>query len=261
MRRIPTYVDGLDQLLQGGIPVGNSVLVTGAPGTMKTSIAYYVMYRNALHGEPGLYVSLKQRRESLLHHMQGLGLQCEKTAGYLSILDLPGLLAKFPVDRGRPCLSLFKLFALSIKRSFDYHLLVVDSLGALGTIAMFRDFRREVFNLLRWLRSLDCTLIMLSDLPSAGHTGSDGPTAFSEHGEEYLADGIIHLRTSEREDIGTQRQLRVVKMRGTRHDLGYHDLLFENGFRLIRNPTMARSFSARFSRLARSGESEEREVT
>ena len=37
MKRIPTHVDGLDEVLGGGVPEGNVVLVSGSPGTMKTT--------------------------------------------------------------------------------------------------------------------------------------------------------------------------------------------------------------------------------
>jgi len=45
MKRIPTNVDGLDEVLGGGIPEGNIVLLSGAPGTMKTSLSYHVLHQ------------------------------------------------------------------------------------------------------------------------------------------------------------------------------------------------------------------------
>src|SRR5207244_910383 len=62
MKRIPTKMEGLDDVLGGGIPDGGVVLVSGAPGTMKTSLTYHILHENALDGVRGLYVSLEQSR-------------------------------------------------------------------------------------------------------------------------------------------------------------------------------------------------------
>ena len=53
MKRVVTNVEGLDELLGGGIPEGNIVLVSGAPGTMKTSLTYHILHTNALDGLRG----------------------------------------------------------------------------------------------------------------------------------------------------------------------------------------------------------------
>ncbi|MGI0149406.1 MAG: ATPase domain-containing protein, partial [Thermoplasmata archaeon] len=58
--------------------------------------------------------------------------------------------------------------------------------------------------------------------------------AYAKDKEEYLADGIVHLRLARQGEFGMQRQLRVVKMRGTRHETGYHALVFDNGWKVTR---------------------------
>ena len=88
MKRIQTKMEGLDEVLGGGIPEGSVVLVSGAPGTMKTSLTYHILHANALAGVRGLYVSLEQSRASLVDHTEGLGYRLEDADGKLSILDL-----------------------------------------------------------------------------------------------------------------------------------------------------------------------------
>ena len=41
-----TYIEGLDEELGGGIQKGHVVLVSGTPGTMKSSSILYMMYQN-----------------------------------------------------------------------------------------------------------------------------------------------------------------------------------------------------------------------
>lgn len=85
------------------------------------------------------------------------------------------------------------------------------------------------------IRDLECTTFLLGELPTDRTGGADPRrAAYAKNKEDYLADGIVHLRLARQGDFGMQRQLRVVKMRGTRHDTGYHALVFDNGFRVTR---------------------------
>ena len=112
---------------------------------------------------------------------------------------------------------------------------MIDSLDALEFLAKFADIRRETFALVRWLRGLQATTFLLGELPTDPwlRSGSE-PASFAKHKEDYLVDGIVHLRMTRQGEFGMARQLRVVKMRGTRHDPDYHALVFDNGFRVTR---------------------------
>src|SRR5256886_12791208 len=86
---VKTHIRGFDEdVLRGGIPQGHVVLVRGASGTMKSSLAYYVLYHNALAGSPGLYVTLEQTAAGLLEHVPELGLQATSVSEALPILRL-----------------------------------------------------------------------------------------------------------------------------------------------------------------------------
>src|SRR5204862_481177 len=84
-----THIRGFDEeVLRGGIPQGHVILIRGASGTMKSSLAYYILYHNALGGLPGLYVTLGQTAGSLLEHVASLGLKATTVSDALPILDL-----------------------------------------------------------------------------------------------------------------------------------------------------------------------------
>src|SRR3972149_1115334 len=86
---IRTFIRGFDEdVLRGGMPEGHVILIRGSSGTMKSSLAYYVLYHNALQGTPGLYVSLEQSAGSLLEHIASLGLRATSVSDALPILDL-----------------------------------------------------------------------------------------------------------------------------------------------------------------------------
>ena len=62
MERIKTGVPGFDGLIEGGIPKGRSVLVSGATGTGKTIFCMQYLYNGAKQfKEPGIYVTLDER--------------------------------------------------------------------------------------------------------------------------------------------------------------------------------------------------------
>jgi RecA/RadA recombinase len=59
MERIKTYIDRLDEQLEGGIPKGSISLICGVAGCMKSSFAYSILYNNAVVGDKkGLYITL-----------------------------------------------------------------------------------------------------------------------------------------------------------------------------------------------------------
>ncbi|TLZ51514.1 MAG: hypothetical protein E6K18_04710 [Methanobacteriota archaeon] len=228
MKRITTGADGLDEILGGGIPQGSVVLLAGAPGTMKTSVAYHVLNANALKGMKGLYISLEQSRASLVDHVVGMGFDPRATKDTLSILDLANLRKR--MGDGGSWMDLFRMYTQSIRAGFPYQILVLDSLDALELLAKFQNYRQDVYELFKWLRGLGATSIVLGELPTT--SARDAPDAFGKHREDYLADGIVHLRLEKRGDFEVKRVIRVVKMRGANHDTGYHSLSFDKGFRV-----------------------------
>lgn len=56
--RAPTYIPGLDEILEGGLPRGRTTVVNGGPGSGKTLRALEFLYRGVLAGEPGITILL-----------------------------------------------------------------------------------------------------------------------------------------------------------------------------------------------------------
>lgn len=61
MERIKTHIERMDERLEGGIPKGTISLICGVAGCMKSSLAYSILYKNAVEGNlKGLYITLEQ---------------------------------------------------------------------------------------------------------------------------------------------------------------------------------------------------------
>jgi len=225
--RIPTYVVGLDERLGGGIPRGHIVLVSGPPGSLKSSFVYRILYHQALErATAGLYLSMEQSRASLSAQMTALGMDPAKAKG-VHVIDVRALRREIEEMREQPRWLLgLRQQLLRYKEEIGCDLLAVDSLDALYTLTSFENPRNEVFQFFEELRELDATVFLVSEM-------ARDSTRFAKYGvEEFLADTIVHLRMRE-VDVGmstsVRRYIGVVKMRGVDHDLDYFPLLVEGG--------------------------------
>ena len=221
--RIPTYIEGFDEKLDGGIPEGSVVLLAGGTGTMKSSVAFSILFYNALNASrKSVYISLEQSRRSLLQNMGYMGMDIEKTPDNLSVLDL-GLIRKSLKDIGNQnWLQVFKMYAENLKNNMNYDLLVVDTLSILELLASFEDPRTELFHFFNWVRDLKVTSFLISEM-------DPDSLQYGRYEEDFIADGVLHLVMEEKGDTNVQRKIRCVKMRSANHSPNFFTLMFSKG--------------------------------
>jgi len=219
--RIPTFIKGFDEHLEGGILPGSVMLIMGEPGTMKSSLAYSILHHNAKQGKNGLYVSLEQGRKSVITQMASLGMVYDEVDANLSILDLAILRKKMKLGK-KSWMEVFKMYAVNLRKSLNYEILVIDSLTILELLSSFREPRIELFEFFEWLRDMNVNTILPTEMNSKGDI-------LTTYGEDYLADAIIHLKMERVGDVNIQRRLRVVKLRATNHSPNFFTLLHGDG--------------------------------
>jgi len=219
--RIPTFIKGLDEQIEGGIPQGFVVLVMGEPGTLKSSLAYSILHFNAKSGKSCLYVTLEQSRRSFIAQMASLGMAHETVESNLSVLDLAILRKKMKLGK-KSWMEVFKMYAVNLRKSLNYELLVIDSLTVLELLSAFREPRIELFEFFEWLRDMGIVTILPTEMTAKGDV-------LTPYGEDYLADGIIHLKMERVGDVNIQRRLRMVKLRATNHSTNFFTLLPQEG--------------------------------
>src|SRR5207302_975221 len=131
-KKISTYIEGLDEVLGGGFPVGHVVLLSGLPGTMKSTLSYAILHRNAKErGARCLYVSLEQTRKSLEDQMAAMGFDVEGVRGDVHILDVGTIQKEIGKSATKPWMEFLRR-TLATKKDIDgVDLIVVDSLEAL----------------------------------------------------------------------------------------------------------------------------------
>lgn len=233
--RIKTFVRGFDEELRGGIPAGEVVLLRGPTGTMKSSLAFYILYNHALSGTPGLYITVEQSATTLLDQMTSLGLKTASIAQELIILDLSRgreHLEEFAQkiitgqqskrDRGSTLTAVLKSKILELKNRMRFALLAIDSWDALEIILDFKERRIETFRLFEWLRDLESTSFLISEVDPVASTAGDFE-------EEFLADAIFDIEMEQVGQLDFQRRIQCVKIRSTNASNDFFTLTFENG--------------------------------
>ncbi len=227
VERIETYVKGLDESLQGGIPVNSIVLLAGSPGTMKSSLGFYILYHNALEkGKRGVYISLEESRDSLIKNMAGLGMDWENVSKKMSILDLGLIRSRMKELDKTAWTEVFKMYVKNLRKNLKNEFLVIDSMAVLETMADFKEPRKDLFMLYEWLRKLDVTVFLVHEMPI-------NEIFFTDAGEGFLSDGIVHLELR-RENNAVNLFLSVLKLRKTHHARDYFPLIYDGAFEIVK---------------------------
>ncbi len=227
MERAPTGIDGLDELIEGGIPRRRMVLVSGSCGTGKTIFSAQYIYRGAVdYDEPGIFVTLDERPSTIREDMLQFGwdLKALEEKGMLRIIDgtvtKVGIPSEEEFSLPETGFNLDKLLVEIIKsiKELGAKRLVVDSLPALGfKYDTEADVRKAILKMSYVLSRTGVTSIVTTEIP-------ENAGVYSKYGvEEFVADGVIVLQYG---GLGANatRTLHVRKMRGTKHSEHIHPM-------------------------------------
>jgi len=222
--KIVTGIQGLDELVGGGIPKGRVILVIGGPGTGKTIFASQFLYSGIKeHNENGVFVSLDEGKNHFYSEMQQFGWDFKKAednrkfafVDATRISRVAMLKEKLYKEETRSLkgkqLSIEQLIEeLQAKiQAVDAKRVVVDTLAAL--FYRFPDpveRRTAVVDLIESLSDLPVTSIIATEL---SHLGLER----SALEEEYLVHGVIMMQTVYSGGT-TTRAIAVEKMRGAK---------------------------------------------
>jgi len=218
--KISTGVAGLDSVLDGGFPKGSLIVLAGNPGTGKTVFSARFLYCGAVEcGERGIYVSFCEGREAFMGNMRGFGLDFERLEerGLFRFLDMLTV-------REQAVLSVLGMIVDEVER-FGAKRLVLDSFSAMAQAFKEPIDARIILHMIlgEIIRGMGCTTILVEEVPYGSNRIGLGV-------EEFVADGVIMLRTRELEGYRL-RDMEVMKMRGVRLKEPHIAFTLEGGFK------------------------------
>ncbi len=222
MERIKTGIPGLDDILNGGIPRNQLVLVTGTSGTGKTIMCTQFIYNGiTAFKENGVYLSFEEPDYYLKENVKSFGWDLDKLekSGKFSFI-------KYDPYNVEDVLNTLE----STIKEIGAKRIAIDSISALGLYVRDKaELRRMIFNLALTLRRLECTSMLVSEIVY----GSKGISRYGV--EEFVSDAVI-VMYYERFQNTFLRAMQLWKLRGSQHSERLHPYkIDESGMTVFSN--------------------------
>ena len=218
--RVSSGVPGLDDLLTGGYLRGSSVLISGSPGTSKTSLAASFLAASCARAEKALFVSFDESADQIVANMRSIGIDLAThiETGHLAMCSL--------ISSGRSPEEHFVSIQNQL-RAHDPKFLVIDPLSSLLT-AQYPFTGLICESLINEAKLRSITVLCTSLLDHA-----TGNLELSASKVSTIADTWIHV-TYQAQDGERNRALTIIKSRGTGHSNQVRELvLSHSGIELV----------------------------
>lgn len=222
-KRAATGIPGLDGVLGGGFPENRLILISGHPGTGKTTLAMQFLQQGARQGQRGLYITLSETQDELQEIADSHGWSLEG----IDIFELSALEQQLAMEAQN---TLFHPADVELSQTTQLLLnqinkikpsrLVLDSLSELRLLAQNSlRYRRQLLGFKQAFATINCTVLVLDDL-----------TADSVDLQvESIAHGVISLKHFSPDYGSDRRKISVKKLRGSVYTGGYHDYVIQTG--------------------------------
>ena len=206
MERVKTNIKGFDELVEGGLPKGSSILLTGQAGAGTTLFAGEYLYRN---NSSSLYYSFERDAPQIIEEYSSFNWNLQERIKQ----------KQFNIVKNE--LYQFETFVSDLEDNIDKlnaTRVAIDSLTIIGQF--FNDeykMRKGLIELKNMIKKTGATALFLSEIPG----NSNQVSTFGL--EEFVLDGVIKLDLIQK---GSEliRTISVRKMIGTAQDSSIHPL-------------------------------------
>jgi len=221
IKRVQTGIPGLDEMIEGGFKVNNTILVVGGCGSGKSTLAMQYLFWGCQNNEPGVYVTFEETEQAIKENMfrHGWDLETMETKGLLKIVRIQ------PQDVMHILNQEYGMINDAIEQ-IEARRVVIDSLTSIETMIDGEFNKREgILKLINWLQTIGCTSVMVAE-------SEQDPTKYSRHGIlEFIVDGVVVLYNIRR-GKSRIRALEVLKMRGTNQVTNLVPYVIDHGINL-----------------------------
>ena len=238
--RIKTGVKGLDELIEGGFIRNHIYLVAGPPGSGRTTLGIQFLVQGAVENEKCLYVALTETPTNVIKNMSRFKFHLIDHVKQKHIFFMNATEEIFEGISKKTGPKESEIFDLTAEPTHTKDLfdkiepiikktgitrMVIDSTTALTFLTKSKESEaKQLAKYIHSIKQMEVTTIILSE--------NLGPYDYGF--QHYLSNGIIllhHFPTAFESDL--PRALQILKMRGTKHDIVLHPLVFtDNGLKL-----------------------------
>ena len=224
--RCPTGIEGLDDILGGGLPRNCFYLVQGDPGSGKTTVGLQFLLEGQRRGEKLLYITLSETKRELLNVALSHGWSIDD----VPLLELSAieilLRPEAQTTVFRPSeVELTKVSELVLERTRQVNpdRVVFDSLSELRLMAETPlRYRRQLLNFKQEFAKYQSTVLLLDDESTNNQIGLNSHVLSLTH-------GIVEMEQLSPDYGVSRRRMRVTKLRGVKFREGYHDYSIVKG--------------------------------
>ncbi|MFB6167346.1 MAG: KaiC domain-containing protein [Haloferacaceae archaeon] len=206
--RVQVGIDGLDEMILGGVPERSLIAAIGSAGTGKTTAGLQFLSHALESGERCVYITLEETRERIIDTAdeKGWAFSDHAEAGDLAVVDLD------PVEMANSLASISSDLP-DLIAEFDASRLVLDSVSLLEMMYDSAPRRRsEVFEFSRSLKAAGVTTLVTSE------ASTDSPYNSRYGIIEYLADAVFVLQYVRPSDFQeTRLAVEIQKIRDANH--------------------------------------------
>jgi len=220
--RVPTGIDGLDTLIEGGFLKGDIILLAGGTGSGKTIFSTQFIFNGAIkHDEKGVYVTFEEDANTLKRNMLKFGFDLEQLErkGAIKVLDLEAL-------KGEGFGANMDFILVNIEEIKGKRL-VIDSLTAFlsGCTEAF-EYRALMHLFYKILKTRGYTTLITCSVPLGAEKLGTGT-------EEFIADSVLFLENVI-DGLELKTKFLIRKMRGTEHSKKYHNVIItDKGLQIV----------------------------
>jgi circadian clock protein KaiC len=213
---VPSGIERLDQLLGGGIDRGTTTLLTGPPGTGKSTVSLQFAAAAAARGDHAAIFTFEESRHLLVDRAKGLGIPVREGTG-------PGEISIRQLDPGEVSPGQFAQLVRGAVETGGARVVVIDSLnGYLNSMPEEKALLIQLHELLSYLNNHGVATFLVS-----AQMGLMGPTMRGPVDASYLADSTLMFRMFEHQGR-LKKAISVLKKRSGPHEEAIRQIWFDS---------------------------------